>query len=126
MAAQSGNTATFSWNAVAIGDVAAIGSVTIDGATIDVSTLGANAYREFLGGKYQASFQIELFYTHTAHSALTGDHLTRTSRAFVIDFGDGQVSGNAILTSVNLSAGIDDAVRISISAQVVGALTIAA
>ena len=125
MAAQSGNTATFSWNAVAIGDVAAIGSVTIDGATIDVSTLGANAYREFLGGKYQASFQIELFYTHTAHSALTGDHLTRTSRAFVIDFGDGQVSGNAILTSVNLSAGIDDAVRISISAQVVGALTIA-
>jgi predicted secreted protein len=126
MAAQSGNTATFSWNAVAIGDVAAIGSVTIDGATIDVSTLGANAYREFLGGKYQASFQIELFYTHTGHSALTGDHLTRTSRAFVIDFGDGQVSGNAILTSVNLSAGIDDAVRISISAQVVGALTIAA
>ncbi len=125
MAAQSGNTATFSWNAVAIGDVAAIGSVTIDGATIDVSTLGANAYREFLGGKYQASFQIELFYTHTAHSALTGDHLTRTSRAFVIDFGDGQVSGNAILTSVNLSAGIDDAVRISISAQVVGALAIA-
>jgi predicted secreted protein len=125
MAAQSGNTATFSWNAVAIGDVAAIGSVTIDGATIDVSTLGANAYREFLGGKYQASFQIELFYTHTGHSALTGDHLTRTSRAFVIDFGDGQVSGNAILTSVNLSAGIDDAVRISISAQVVGALTIA-
>jgi predicted secreted protein len=125
MAAQSGNTATFSWNAVAIGDVAAIGSVTIDGATIDVSTLGSNAYREFLGGKYQASFQIELFYTHTAHSALTGDHLTRTSRAFVIDFGDGQVSGNAILTSVNLSAGIDDAVRISISAQVVGALTIA-
>ena len=125
MAAQSGNTATFSWNAVAIGDVAAIGSVTIDGATIDVSTLGANAYREFLGGKYQASFQIELFYTHTGHSALTGDHLTRTSRAFVIDCGDGQVSGNAILTSVNLSAGIDDAVRISISAQVVGALTIA-
>jgi len=125
MAAQSGNSATFSWNAVAIGDVAAIGSVTIDGATIDVSTLGSNAYREFLGGKYQASFQIELFYTHTAHSALTGDHLTRTSRAFVIDFGDGQVSGNAILTSVNLSAGIDDAVRISISAQVVGALTIA-
>jgi len=124
MAAQSGNTATFSWNAVAIGDVAAIGSVTIDGATIDVSTLGANAYREFLGGKYQASFQIELFYTHTGHSALTGDHLTRTSRAFVIDFGDGQVSGNAILTSVGLSASIDDAVRISISAQVVGALTI--
>jgi predicted secreted protein len=125
MAAQSGNTATFSWNAVAIGDVAAIGSVTIDGATIDVSTLGANAYREFLGGKYQASFQIELFYTHTGHSALTGDHLTRTSRAFVIDFGDGQVSGNAILTSVGLSASIDDAVRISISAQVVGALAIA-
>jgi predicted secreted protein len=126
MAAQSGNTATFTWNSVAVGDLVSIGDVTIEGAQIDVSTLGANAYREFLGGKYQASFQIELFYTHTAHSALTGDHLTRTSRAFVIDFGDGQVSGNAILTSVNLSAGIDDAVRISISAQVVGALTIAA
>ena len=126
MAAQSGNIATFSWNAAAIGDVAAIGSVSIDGATIDVTTLSSNTYREFISGKYQASFQIELFYNHTAHTALTADHLTRTARAFVIDFGDGQVAGNAILTNVNLSAGIDDAARISISAQVAGALTITA
>ena len=125
MAAQSANTATFTWNSVAVGDVAAIGSVTVEGATIDVSTLGANAYREFIGGKYQATFEVELFYTHTAHTALTADSLTRTARTFSIDFGDGSVSGSAVLTSVSISASIDDAVRIAVSAQVVGALTFA-
>ena len=126
MAAQSGNIATFTWNAIPIGDVASISSVSIDGATIDVTTLSSNTYREFISGKYQASFSIELFYTHTAHSALTGDFLARNSRTFAIDFGDGNVSGTALLTNVSLSASIDDAARISISAQVVGALAIVA
>jgi predicted secreted protein len=126
MAAQSGNIATFTWNAVAIGDVAAIGSVSIDGATVDVTTLSSNVYREFIAGKYQATFQVELFYNHTAHSALTGDFLTRTARTFKIDFVDGEVAGTALLTNVSISASIDDASRISVSAQVVGALTIVA
>jgi hypothetical protein len=85
MAAQSGNIATFTWNAIPIGDLASISS---------------------------------------AHSALTGDFLARNSRTFAIDFGDGNVSGTALLTNVSLSASIDDAARISISAQVVGALAI--
>ena len=124
MAAQSGNLASFTWNAVAIGDLAAINSVTLDGATIDVTTISSLAYREFISGKYQATFQIELYYTHTAHSALTGDFLGRNARTFRIDFDNGQVEGTAILTNVSLSASVDEVSRISISAQVVGALTI--
>lgn len=124
MAAQSGNIATFSWNAAPIGDVASISSVSIDGATVDVTTLSSNTYREFIAGKYQATFSIELFYTHTAHQALTADFLSRTARTFAIDFQDGNVGGTALLTNLSMSASIDDATRISISAQVVGALTI--
>jgi hypothetical protein len=126
MAAQSGNTATFTWNSVAVGDLVSIGDVTIEGAQIDVSTLGANAYREFLGGKYQASFTVEVFWNRTAHDSFMQDLLARTSRAFAIDFGDGSVTGNAIPTSAAVSASIDDAVRCSIACQVTGAVTIAA
>lgn len=126
MAAQSGNIATFTWNAALVADVASISSVSIDGATVDVTTLSSNVYREFIAGKYQATWTIELFYTHTAHSALTADFLTRTPRTFAIDFQDGNVGGTAILTNVSLSAAVDDASRISVSAQVVGAITIVA
>lgn len=126
MAAQSGNTATFTWHSVAVGDLVSIGDVTIEGAQIDVSTLGANAYREFIGGKYQASFTVEVFWTKTAHDAFMGDLTSRTARTFAIDFGDGSVTGTAIPTSAAISASIDDAVRCSISCQVTGAVTIAA
>ena len=126
MAAGSANTATFSWNTSNVGDLVSIGDFTIEGATIDVSTLGANAYREFLGGKYQATFTVEVFWNHSAHNAFMGDLTSRTSRAFVIDFQNGKVSGNAIPTSAAISASIDDAVRATIACQVTGAVTVAA
>lgn len=128
MAAQSGNLATFSWHngtaLTAIGQVAAINSVTLDGASIDVTELSADVYRKFIAGKYQLTFSLELFYTKTAHAALTTDFLGRTERAFQIDFDDGTVDGSAILTNCTLSAAIDDASRISITAQATGAVTI--
>jgi predicted secreted protein len=128
MAAVSGNLAKFYWGGTAVGnlvaDVAAIGSVSLDGNTVDVTKLSADTYREFIAGKRSASFSIELFYNHTAHSGLTGDFLSRTIRPFKIDFSDGNVEGDALLTSVQLSAGIDDAARISISAQITGDVTI--
>ena len=126
MAAQSGNAATFTWNALAVGDLVSIGDVTLEGAQIDVSTMGANAYREFVGGKYQASFTVEVFWNKTAHDGFMNDLIGRTSRAFAIDFGDGSVSGNAIPTSAAVSASIDDAVRCTLACQVTGAVTIAA
>lgn len=124
MAAQSSSLASFSWGGVAIGDVAAIGSVTLDGAIIDVTEISTDAFRQFISGKYQMNFSIELFYNHTAHSALTTDFLARNAAAFVIDFGDGQVSGTAILTNVSMSSAVDDASRLSVSAQCTGAVTI--
>jgi|DEB0MinimDraft_10_1074344.scaffolds.fasta_scaffold16461_5 predicted secreted protein len=126
MAAQSGNIATFTWNAVLVGDVAAIGSVTMDGAVIDVTELSTDTFRQFISGKYQMSFSIELFYNHTAHSSLTTDFLNRDARTFAIDFGDGNVSGTAILTNVAVSANVDDPARLSVSAQCTGAVAIVA
>jgi len=128
MAAQSGNLATFSWHngtqLTAIAQVAAINSVTLDGASIDVTELSADVYRKFIAGKYQVTFSLELFYSDGAHAALTGDFLSRTARAFAIGFNDADFSGSAFLTNCTLSAAIDDAMRISITAQVVGAVTI--
>lgn len=126
MASQSANAGTFTWNASTVGNLVNIADFTIDGAQIDVSTLGANAYREFLGGKYQASFTLEVLWSHTDHSAVMNDLLGRTSRAFAIDFPDGNLSGNAIPTSAAVSGSMDDAVRSTMSFQVTGAVTIAA
>lgn len=135
MAAGSANTAKFYYKpattagvdaAALVGDLVAINDFTIEGATIDVSTLGANAYREFLGGKYQATFTVEVFWNHTAHSGIFTALTARTIGSFEIDFQNGQVSGTAIVTSANITASIDDAVRSSISFQVTGAVTVAA
>jgi len=52
MAAVSGNLAKFYWGGTAVGnlvaDVAAIGSVSLDGNTVDVTQLSADTYREFI------------------------------------------------------------------------------
>jgi predicted secreted protein len=135
MAAGSANTAKFYYkpNSAAavvtadlVGDLVSIGDFTIEGANIDVSTLGANAYREFLGGKYQASFTIEVFWNHAAHGSIMTALTGRTIGSFEMDFGNGQVTGLALVTNAAISASIDDAVRSSISFQVTGALTITA
>lgn len=131
MAAGSANTAKFYWGATInagalVGDLVGINDFTIDAAQIDVSTIGANAYREFIGGKYQATFTIEVFWNQTAHGSLMTDLLARTSKLFELDFQNGQVTGSAIPTSAAITATQDDAVRATLSFQVTGALTIAA
>jgi predicted secreted protein len=135
MSAGSANTAKFYYKAGSssavvtadlVGDLVAINDFTIEGATIDVSTLGANAYREFIGGKYQSSFTIEVFWNNTAHSAIMTALTGRTIGSFEMDFQNGQVTGLALVTSAAITAQIDDAVRSTISFQVTGALTIAA
>jgi len=135
MSAGSANTAKFYYKpnsssavvtADLIGDLVAINDVTIEGANIDVSTLGANAYREFIGGKYQASFTIEVFWNYSNHSGIMGALTARTIGTFEMDFQNGQVTGSALVTSAAITAQIDDAVRSTISFQVTGALTIAA
>lgn len=135
MSAGSANTAKFyyqpnSSSAVVtgdlVGDLVAINDFTIEGATIDVSTLGANAYREFLGGKYQATFTIEVFWNHTAHTLIMGALTARTIGTFEMDFQNGQVTGSAMVTSAAISASIDDAVRSTLTFQCTGAITVAA
>ena len=135
MAAGSANTAKFyykpnSSSAVAVGDLVGdlvgISDFTIEGATIDVSTLGANAYREFLGGKYQATFTIEVFWNYTAHTDIFTALTARTIGTFELDFQNGQVTGSAMVTSAAISASIDDAVRSTLSFQCTGAITVSA
>jgi predicted secreted protein len=135
MAAGSANTAKFYYKpnsssaiqaADLVGDLVGISDFTIEGATIDVSTLSANAYREFLGGKYQATFTIEVFWNNTAHANIMTALTARTIGTFEMDFQNGQVTGSAIVTSAAISAAIDDAVRSTLSFQCTGAITVAA
>jgi predicted secreted protein len=135
MAAGSANTAKFYYKpattsgvdaAALVGDLVAISDFTIEGATIDVSTLGANAYREFLGGKYQATFTVEVFWNYSDHASIMTALTARTIGTFEMDFQNGQVTGSALVTNAAISASIDDAVRSTISFQVTGALTIGA
>ena len=135
MSASSANTAKFYYKPNSnlqivtgdlVGDLVAINDFTIEGANIDVSTLGANAYREFIGGKYQASFTIEVFWNYNNHQYIMGALTGRTIGTFEMDFQNGQVTGSALVTSAAITAQIDDAVRSTLSFQVTGALTIAA
>ena len=91
-----------------------------------MSTLGANAYREFLAGKYGATLTVEVFWNYSAHNAIFTALTGRTIGTFEMDFQNGQVTGSAIVTSANISAAIDDAVRSSISFQVTGVVTVTA
>lgn len=134
MAAASGNLAKFYYRAAGgaitasdlVGDVAGISDVSISGAIIDVSTIGANAFREFIGGKYAMTFTIEVVWSFAAHTAIMSDLLDRTTGTFEIDFQNGQVTGTALVTNAQISAQQDDAVRSTLSFQTTGAVTIAA
>jgi predicted secreted protein len=134
MAAASGNLAKFYYRAAGgaitasdlVGDVAGISDVSISGAIIDVSTIGANAFREFIGGKYSMTFTIEVVWSFAAHTAIMADLLDRTTGTFEIDFQNGQVTGTALVTNAQISAQQDDAVRSTLSFQTTGAVTIAA
>lgn len=127
--AVSANTATFSWNASVVGGLVSIGDFTAERATIDVSTLGANTYREFVPGKKNSTFTVTVYLDHSEHMAATkilADYAGGDVRAFSLDFADGKVSGSAFITSFGLSAEQDGASTCTISCQVVTDLTFAA
>jgi predicted secreted protein len=126
MPAVSANTATFTWNTAALGQLESISDVTINGAEIDVSTMGANAYREFIGGKYDWSLTIGVLLNRTAHTTIMTDFLARTARTLSLDLVDGKIQGSGVVTALSASGQQDDAMRATITIRGVGAMTYAA
>lgn len=127
--AVSANTATFTWNSSVVGGLVSIGDFTAERATIDVSTMGATTYRQFVPGKKNSTFTVTVYLDHSEHMAATkilADYAGGDVRTFSLDFADGKVSGSAFITSFGLSAEQDGASTCTISCQVTTDLTLAA
>jgi hypothetical protein len=124
MAAQSANTATFSYG-TAVGELLGINDFTINQTAIDTTNL-ATASRTFIAGKNATTFTVEVQWSHTDHATVTGDALNGGTGNVTIDFGDGQVACTAFPTSVAITAAMDDTVKATISFQATGVITITA
>ena len=127
--AVSANAATFSWNSALVGELVSISDFTSERATIDVSTMGSDTFREFVPGKSNSTFTVSCYLAHADHMAATkilADYNSGDARAFSLDFADGKVSGTAFVTSFGLGAEQDGASTLTISCQCVTALTFAA
>lgn len=120
--AVSANAATFTWNQTAVGELVGISDFTSERATIDVSVMGADTFREFIPGKKNSTFTVQCYLSHDAHMAATKiltDYVSGAARSFVLNFADGTVGGTAFVTSFGLGAEQDGASTLSISCQVV-------
>ena len=127
---------SFSFNT---NNIAAVGSVafTLQRSPLDVTSIGSwNTY--FIDGVATSAFSLDVYYSTSDHSALMNDILQPVTTtpgpvAFVITFGTtsgtpvvvDSVSGNCIITGFDIVAQGGDVVRGSISAQIVGPVTIA-
>jgi hypothetical protein len=130
--AVSANAAVFSWATTTAGSPTALGSVqsisdfSMSFATIDVSVMGTAVSRDFIAGKKTATFTITVLLDHSDHSGIMGNHTGGVAGKFEIDFKDGKVSGNALITGLTFSGEQDAASSVTITGQVVGDVTIVA
>lgn len=130
--AVSANAAVFKWATTTDGSPTALGSVqsisdfSMSFATIDVSVMGSAVSRDYIAGKKTATFTISVLLDHSDHSGIMGNHTSGVAGKFEIDFQDGKVSGNALITGLTFSGEQDAASTVTITGQVVGDVTIAA
>lgn len=130
--AVSANAATFKWatttagSPTAIGSVQSIGDFSMTFATIDVSVMGSAVSRDFIAGKKTATFTITVLLDHSDHTGIMTNHTSGVAGKFEIDFRDGKVSGNALVTGLTFSGEQDAPSTLTIAAQVIGDVTIAA
>ena len=130
--AVSANAAVFKWSATTAGTATALGSVqsisdfSMSFATIDVSVMGSAESRDFIAGKKTATFTISVLLDHSDHSVIMTNHTDGTPGKFEIDFQDGKVSGNALITGLTFSGEQDAVSSVTITGQVVGDVTITA
>jgi predicted secreted protein len=130
--AVSANAAIFKWanttggSPTALGSVQSISDFSMNFATIDVSIMGSAVSRDYIAGKKTATFTISVLLDHSDHAVIMASHTGGTPGKFEIDFKDGKVGGNALITGLTFSGEQDSASAVTITGQVIGDVTIAA
>ena len=120
------------------------GSISMNMETRDTTTKESSGYRELLGGLRSASLSfsglVDSDLTATGDLAFLMDHITghadatnareKTHVVFGFDAGAGEgndslFEGDVLITSVEVSAGVEDNVTVSATCEFTGAITYA-
>lgn len=122
----SANGATFTWDTEAIGQVRSL-SMSSEKAQIDTTIFGADAFRTFIAGKHSTTLSATVLLTYSGanHDDMLADYKAGTIAAFVIDFKDGSVAGSGFITSLEITAELDEPSTVSLQIQVTTDLTFA-
>lgn len=127
MAAKVTSTSAISWGGTAIAGVYNI-TFNFNRSTIDVTEL-ASDFKSYLQGQADSSATVEVFFDESAgnhNNIATSLNTAAGNVAVVFTAHSGHTySFNAIVTSINYSAPVNDVLRATIELKINGAVTIA-
>lgn len=107
---------SMSWNAVSIPSLGNV-QANVSRDVIDVTPIGVD-FRSNLFGPQNWTITAEVFLNETDHSAFQTDWQAKTKRELIITWTSGHTwTGDAYITSLDVSAGVSDAVRATVSFQ---------
>jgi predicted secreted protein len=111
-------------------------SLSVNADTIDVSTKDSSGWRDLIGGQKSFSLSADGLYDYSPTSGTTTDPsdlvtqmLNRTEVTFTFTYGgslsagDTYYTGSGLVTSFEVSGGVEDAPTYSVSIEGTGALT---
>lgn len=116
---------TFTWNAVVID---AVGSVSYSASRppIEVTQVGA-ANSLFIPGVLTSGLSVDLYWATANHAAITAYLLNGASAAFIFTLNTGDtISGTGLITGIDISSGVADVSRASMSIVCTGIVTFVA
>ena len=126
MAAQKTSTSTITWAGTAIHGVYNI-SFNFNRSTIDVTELGSD-FKAYIQGQADSSATVEVFFDQgTSTNAALETSLNGAGGNVAVIFTahtGAQYSFNALVTSINYSAPVNDVVKATIELKVNGLVTI--
>ena len=111
-------------------------SLSVNADTIDVSTKDSSGWRDLIGGQKSFSLSADGLYDYSPTAGTTTDPsdlvtqmLNRTEVTFTFTYGgsmsagDTYYTGSGLVTSFEVSGGVEDAPTYSVSIEGTGALT---
>lgn len=127
MAAQATSTSSISWGGTTIAGLFSI-SFNFNRSTIDITELGSG-FKAYLQGQSDSSCTVEVFFDvgSDAHDVIV-DNLNNASgnqQVIFQAYSGHTYTFDAIVTSVNFSAPVNDVLKATIELKVNGAVTIA-
>jgi hypothetical protein len=107
---------SMSWNAVSIPSLGNV-QATASREVIDVTPIGVD-FRSNIFGPQNWTITAEVFLNETDHTALQTDWQAKTKRELIITWASGYTwTGDAYITSIDVTAGTTDAVRATVQFQ---------